>query len=93
MERDIKEHENGCRSVTYDKNRRFTTEKGTREVSLIGTLPHDKADLRPEIETRQRRAVIEAYEERWGKLGYETYEVKHIHLTCQVMTILNVCPE
>lgn len=91
--KDIEEHENGCRSVTYDKNRRFTTEKGTREVSLVGSVSYHQPDLRPEIEIRQRRAVIEAYEERWGKLGYETYEVKHLHLTCQVMTILNVWPE
>lgn len=90
--RDIQQHDNGCESVTYDKNRRFTTEKGTREVVLVGTVPHDKPDLRPQIEINQRASVLAAYEERWGELGYETYEVKHLHLTCQVMTILNVEP-
>lgn len=77
---------------TYDRNRRYTVEKGTREASVVSIVLANTLKGRMQAEARGRRAVIEAFEKEWGTPPTDRCQIVHTHLTVQIITTLRVEP-
>jgi len=84
----------GCDVGVMLRNTRMETPKNTR-IAHITTAVHNRTPgFRWLTEFTNRQKVFEAWEEKWGPLDRTRYhEVRHVHLTAQVLTELLVYPE
>ncbi len=76
---------------TYDRNRRFPVEKGTRygNACIYFSGRDEEREL---AETKARKDAIEAWVERWGPIPWDLVQIVTTHVTCQVIVDVRVEP-
>lgn len=76
-------------TYTLERGSRQTTPAGSRCAQSLQRVPRD-AD-RAEVEVSNRNRCALAWETSFGEpVPWDLVELKHVHLTAQVLTVLSV---